>query len=103
MAALKKHLQSYDWQTALSSPDVNLAMTNLHDIIQCEVDIPEMTRTLKRKQVRREPWITLSLKRSIDKSKQLYAKTLKNCDNDVLREHYLVYKRTLKKAIVTAK
>ena len=71
MAALKKHLQSYDWQTALSTSDVNTAMTNLHDIIQVEVDlcIPEMTRTLKRKQVRREPWITSSLKRSIDKSK----------------------------------
>ena len=105
MAALKKHLQSYDWQTALSTPDVNIAMTNLHDIIQGEVDlcIPEMTRTLKRKQVRCEPWITSSLKQSIDKSKRLYQKTLKNCDNDVLREHYLAYKRTLKRTLVTAK
>ena len=71
MAALKKHLQSYKWQMALSTPDMNIAMTNLHDIIQGEIDlcILEMTRTLKRKQVRREPWITSSLKQSIDKSK----------------------------------
>ena len=64
MAALKMHLQSYDWQTALSTPDVNIAMTYLHDIIKSEVDlcIPEMTRTLKRKQVRCDPWITSSLK-----------------------------------------
>ena len=65
--------------------------------------IPEMTRTLKRKQVRREPWITSSLKRSIDKSKRLYQKTLKNVDTDALREHYLAYKRTLKRTLVTAK
>ena len=105
MAALKKHLQSYNWQTVLSTTDVNTAMTNLHDIIQGEVDlcIPEMTRTVKRKQVRREPWITSSLKRSIDKSKRLYQKTLKNVDNDALREHYLAYKQTLKRTLVTAK
>ena len=105
MAALKKHLQSYDWQTALSTSDVNTAMTNLHDIIRGEVNlcIPETTRALKRKQVKPEPWITSSLKRSIDKSKRLYQKTLKNVDNDALREHYLAYKRTLKRTLVIAK
>ena len=65
--------------------------------------IPEVTRTLKRKQLRCEPWITDSLKQSIDKSKCLYHKTLKNCENEVLREHYLVYMCTLKKALVAAK
>ena len=80
-------------------------MTKLHETIQCEVDlcIPEVTRTLKRKQVRRESWITASLKQSIDKSKRLYHKTLKNCENDVLKEHYLAYKHALKKALVAAK
>ena len=105
MAALKRHLQSYDWQTVLSTPDANIAMTYLHDTIKSEVNlcIPEMTRTLKRKQVRCDPWITSSLKRSIDKSKRLYQKTLKTCDNDALREHYLAYKTTLKRTLVTAK
>ena len=65
--------------------------------------IPEVTRTLKRKQLRREPWITDSLKHSIDKSKCLYHKTLKNCGNEVLKERYLAYKHTLKKALVAAK
>ena len=105
MAALKRHLQSYDWQTFLSTPDVNSTMAKLHETIQLEIDlcIPEVTRTLKRKQLRREPWITASLKQSIDKSKSLYHKTLKNRENEVLREHYLAYKRTLKKALVAAK
>ena len=105
MAALKRHLQSYDWQTFLSTPDVNSNMAKLHETIQFEIDlcILEVTRTLKRKQLRREPWITASLKQSIDKSKRLYHKTLKNRENEVLREHYLAYKRTLKKALVAAK
>ena len=105
MAALKSHLQSYDWKTLLSTSDVNSAMTVLHATIQSEIDscIPVVTRTLKRKQLRREPWITASLKRSIDKSKRLYYKTLKNCENEVAKGNYLAYKRTLKKALVTAK
>ena len=105
MAALKSHLQSYDWKTLLSTLDVNSAMTILHDTIQFEIDscILEVTRTLKRKQLRREPWITASLKRSIDKSKRLYYKTLKNCENEVVKGNYLAYKRTLKKALVAAK
>ena len=46
MAALKRHLQSYDWQTLLSTPDVNSAMTKLHETIQLEIDscIPEVTQ-----------------------------------------------------------
>ena len=105
MAALKTRLHAHDWKTLLSTPDVNSAMTRLHDTIHSEIDscIPEVTRTLKRKQVRREPWITASLKQSIDKSKRLYYKTLKNCENEALREHYLAYKCTLKKTLATAK
>ena len=105
MAALKRHLQSYDWQALLSTPDVNSAMSKLHETIQFEIDscIPEVTRTLKRKQLRRELWITASLKHSIDKSKRLYHKTLKNSGNDILQEHYLAYKCTLKKTLVAAK
>ena len=76
MAALKRHLQAYDWQTLLSTPDVNSTMVKLHETIQFEINlcIPEVTRTLKRKQLRREPWITDSLKLSIDKSKAYITK-----------------------------
>ena len=53
MATLKSRLHTHDWQTLLSSPDVNTAMITLHETIQSEVNlcIPEVTRTLKRKQV----------------------------------------------------
>ena len=48
-------------------------------------------------------WITSSLKRSIDKSKRLYYQTLKQTENEVLSEHYLAYKNTLKKILRAAK
>ena len=89
----------------LSTPDINSAMRNLHTTLQKEVDhcIPEITRTLKRNQVRRQAWITPTLKRSIDKSKRLYHKSLKHTDDIAQHEHYLAYKNTLKKALQSAK
>ena len=60
----------------------------------------KITRTIRRKQVRREPWITASLKSCIEKSKRLYCETLKNTDKV---EHYLAYRRILKRTLTNAK
>ena len=89
----------------LSTPDINSSMTKLHTILQNEVDhcIPEVTRILKRRQVRWEAWITPTLKRSIDKSKHLYLRSLRHTDDNAQREHYLAYKNTLKKTLQSAK
>ena len=105
LTALKNHLSNYDWMELLSTPDINSAMRNLHTTLQKEVDhcIPEITRTLKRNQVRQQAWITPTLKRSIDKSKRLYHKSLKHTDDIAQCEHYLAYKNTLKKALQSAK
>ena len=105
MAALKKHLCNYDWSRLLSTTDINSAMLSLHNILQNEIDhcIPEVTRTLKRKQVRCKPWITSTLKRSIDKSKRLYHRSLKPTADESVRDHYLAYKNTLKKTLQSAK
>ena len=103
--ALKTHLNNYDWTKLLTTSDVNTSMTSLHNILQKEIDhcIPEATRSLRRKQVRREVWITPILKKSIDKSKRLYHRVLKRTDDNELREHYLAYKNTLKKTLQSAK
>ena len=102
MTALKNHLLNYDWQTMLKCTDPNVSMNRFHEIIQSELDlcIPESTRIVRRRQVRRDPWITASLKRCIEKSKRLYYGTLKN--NDKV-EHYLAYRRILKKTLQCAK
>ena len=102
MTALKQHLSNYDWQSLLPTTNPNMAMNKFHQIIQREIElcIPEVTRTIRRKQIRREPWITASLKSCIDKSKRLYCKSLKDVNK---MEHYLAYRRTLKKTLATAK
>ena len=102
--ALKTHLSNYDWANLLHTSDVNTSMTKLHNTLQEEIDhcIPEVT-SIRRKQVRRESWVTPILKRSIDKSKQLYHRVLKQTDDNELRKHYLAYKNTLKKTLQSAK
>ena len=105
MAALHEHLAKYNWEVLLNGKDVNESMTILNDILSSEIDlcIPERTRVLKARNVCREPWVSNSLKHSIDKCKRLYCKTLQtNCD---LRTelHYKAYNATLKKAIRLAK
>ena len=58
--------------------------------------IPEQTRHINHKHLRREPWFTLSLKRSIEKNKRLYNKSLK-CPSRLIA--YKTYKSTLRKII----
>ena len=105
MIALQEHLCKYNWDVLLNGKDANEAMTTFNDILSSEIDlcIPERTRVLKAHNVRREPWVSTSLKCSIDKCKRLYCKTLQtNCD--ITTElHYKAYNATLKKAIRLAK
>ena len=46
-------------------------MAKIHDILESELDhcIPEVTRTINAKHECKEPWLTASLKRCIDKNK----------------------------------
>ena len=62
--------------------------------------IPEQTRYINHKHLRREPWLTLSLKHSIEKNKRLYNKSLK-CPSR--RIAYKTYNSTLRKIIRRAK
>ena len=104
ITALQNHLSKYDWQTLLKGKDVLASMDKFHKVLQYEIDlcIPETTRLLKTKCVRREPWLSVSLKRCIDKSKRLYCRSLKS-DCPKTRNHYKHYSSTLKKSIKQAK
>ena len=72
MLALKKHLQLYDWDTILVEQDVNCCMAKLHDILTSEMElcIPLVTRTVSAKHACREPWLTASLHRCIERNKK---------------------------------
>ena len=105
MTALKNHLQSYNWDTILTGNDVNNCMTALHSVVESEMNlcIPLVTRTIKAKYLRREPWLTASLKRCIDKNKKYYCKSLKKNSDSAERTHYLAYNSTLHRSLKLAK
>ena len=104
ITALPNHLSKYDWQMLLKGKDVSASMDKFHKVLQYEIDlcIPETTRLLKSKYARRELWLSVSLKRCIDKSKWLYCRSLKS-DCLKTRNHYKEYSSTLKKSIKQAK
>ena len=62
--------------------------------------IPEQTRYLNPKSLRREPWLTSGLKRSIDRNKKLYGESL-HCP--LTRQKYKYYNNALCKSIKKAK
>ena len=81
LQALKYQLSSYDWCSDLGNASVSEDMSKVHQtliekIYYC-ISIKE--HTIKSKNIRREPWLTASLKLSIDKNKKLYHKMLKGC------------------------
>ena len=65
ITALQNNLSKYDWQTLLreKEKDVSVAMDKFHKVLQYEIDlcIPETTRVLNSKNVRREPWLSVNL------------------------------------------
>ena len=105
MKALNEHLCTYQWDNLLHGKNANDAMNSFNDILSCEIDlcIPERTRLVQARNIRREPWVTASLKRSIDKCKRLYCKTLHANSDMKSVVHYKAYNTTLKRAIRYAK
>ena len=105
MTALKNHLQSYEWKTILAEQDVNCCMSSFHNMLTSEMElcIPMVTRTINPKRIRREPWLTASLSKCIEKNKKNYCRALRNNNNPNIRTHYLAYNKILRKSLKLAK
>ena len=104
-AALKDHLQNYDWPVLMNSTSLDTNMERLDNVIQTEIDYctPVKSRKISYRKLRREPWLTPNLKMCTEKSKRLYCKSLKlGCSPSDLSA-YQAYNRCLKRAIRTAK
>ena len=102
MKALKQELTEINWSIELGGDSCNSNMAMLTNILTNAVDscIPEQTRYLNPKSLRREPWLTSGLKRSIDRDKKLYGESLQ-CP--ITREKYKYYNNALCKTIKKAK
>ena len=102
LMALKTQINDYDWSPLISDPcpskNMDCVHTQLSDIIdRC---IPYKERRINRKQLRREAWLTASIKLSIDRNKKLYAKMLKG---ECTKSKYSNYNKVLRKTIRLAK
>ena len=94
MQALKHQLGNYNWLSNLEYQSVSEDMCRVHQTLTEKIDycIPIREHCIKGKKVRKEPWLTASLKISIDKNKKLYHMMLKGtCSN----EKYKNYNGTL--------
>ena len=105
IAALKSHLSNYNWTELLNNDSLDANYDTLGQLLQLEFErcTPVNTRTVSYKTLRKEPWVTPSLKRCIEKNKRLYCKTLKNTTNPTETKTYREYNKHLKKALRSAK
>ena len=102
LAALKKQLQEHDWTQDLVDPSPSKNMEEIHNILTTTIDhyIPYKERTVNYKHIRKEAWLTASIKISINRNKRLYAKMLKG---ECTKDKYTHYNNVLRKTIRHAK
>ena len=105
IALLKEHLSNYNWSELLNNRSVNVNMETLDNLLQLEFErcTPVNTRTISRKSLRKEPWLTPNLKCYIDRNKRLYSKTLHSTASVPEFTTYQEYNKCLKRAMRTAK
>ena len=102
LTALKRALNNKNWAEELSSESPSINMDHVHNTLTSIIDscIPIRTRKIDAKKLRREPWLTASIKLGIDENKKLYAKMLRK---DINVSSYKEYNKTLRKVIRVAK
>ena len=79
LMALKNQIKDYDWSSLISDPCPSKNMDCVHTHLSGIIDncIPYKERRINHQHLRREVWLTASIKISIDRNKKLYAKMLK--------------------------
>ena len=102
MVALKKQIRDYDWSPLMSDPYPSKNMECVHEQLSTIIDhcIPYRERRVNPRPIRKEPWLTASIKISIDRNKKLYSKMLKG---ECTKHKYKDYNKVLRKTIRHAK
>ena len=102
LKAFRAQLHNHDWSKQLSDRSPSVNMEHVHNVLISIVDrcIPINSREINPKRLRKEPWLTPGIKKSIDRNKKLYAKMLRK---DVDSNTYKDYNKSLRKIIRTAK
>ena len=97
--AVIRELYGVDWTEYTNSPNYDDNVSRIHQVVVETMDefIPETTRSISYKKLRREPWITAGIVTSTKKAKLLYKQTLKKNCNDHCLDKYKRYNQLLTK------
>ena len=101
ISVLKKQLTQHNWADELSDSSPSTNMEKIHTTLSTVIDhcMPYKECVIKHKQIRREPWLTASIKISIDCNKKLYAKMLrKECSTDSYKRYNHLLHKTIRHA-----
>ena len=96
VTALKRQLSKHNWQTELSDPSPSKNMEKIHETLTSVIDqcLPYKERTIRQGQIRREPWLSASIKISIDRNKRLYCKMLRQeCSLEKYKKYNLLLRK----------
>ena len=76
ISALKRVLEDHNWDDDLADHSPSKNMEKIHATLSNMIDhcMPYREHIIKHNQIRREPWLTASIKISINCNKKLYAK-----------------------------
>ena len=102
---LKAKLSDINWDSILNTNDVNEMTDSFHTILCQEIEkfCPKTSRILNYSKLRREPWLSNGIMKSIKRAKVLYKDTLINgCSDDII-ERYKEYNCMLQRVKRQAK
>ena len=96
---LKQSLDNTNFERLIVVNDLNTSFSNVHSKLVEQIDwlVPETTRTICGKKLRREPWISAGLLKSIARCKNLYKDTLRPTCSEKDRSNYVEYNAMLQK------
>ena len=97
MDAVKQSLDNTNFERLIVANDVNTSFSNVHSKLVEQIDlfVPETKRTICGKKLRREPWISAGLLKSIVRCKKLYKDTIKPSCTEKARPKYVAYNAML--------
>ena len=101
LSALKRILDNHNWDDELSDQSPSKNMEKIHVTLSSAIDycMPYREHVIKHKQIRREPWLTASIKISIDRNKKLYAKMLRHeCSAELYKRYNQLLRKTIRQA-----
>ena len=96
ISALKKQLSNHNWVEELANMSPSKNMEKIQNTLSTAIDHCMPCR----EQICKEPWLTASIKISIDRNKKLYGKMLRH---ECSTETYKRYNQLLCKTIRNAK